>query len=153
MTPGDIEVFLPAFRKDDFPNVWSLMDNSFQVKYPRFRDWREHISQQRRNCKFACDVLVTSEGLTHHFESVASPRNYNALLGYAILRGRRLLPAVPRSGEDPAGGHAQSGYQTTAPWHDRSRCSHGPCGRQDRMNADFAYREWSRWGSRSPRGE
>src|ERR1700722_4545872 len=90
------------------------MDEAFQAKYPRFRDWREHISQQRRDCKFACDVLVTSEGLTHHFESVASPRNYNALLGYAILRGRRLLPAVPRSGEDPAGGHARSGYQTTA---------------------------------------
>jgi hypothetical protein len=45
------------------------------------------------------------------------------------------------------------GLRGIGPWHDRSRCSHGPCGRQDRMNADFAYREWSRWGSRSPRGE
>ena len=114
MTPGDIEVFLPAFREGDFPNVWSLMDNSFQAKYPRFLDWREHISQQHRDCKFAHEVLITSEGLAHHFESVASPRNYNALLGYAILLGRRLLPAVPRSEEDAVGGCSQSDHPRAA---------------------------------------
>jgi hypothetical protein len=114
MVPGDIEVFLPAFREDDFQDVWSLMDNSFQVKYPRFRDWREHISQQRSNCKCAHEVLITSDGLTYHFESVGSPRNYNALLGYAILFGRRLLPAVPRSEEDAVGGRRQSECPTAA---------------------------------------
>ena len=114
MTPADTEVFLPAFREDDFQNVWSLIDKAFQAKYPRFLDWREHISQQRRNCKFACDVLVTSEGLTQHFEFVASPRNYNALLGYAILLGRRLVPAVPRSEKDAVGGRRQSECPTAA---------------------------------------
>jgi hypothetical protein len=114
MAPGDIEAFLPEFRKDDFPDVWSLIDNAFQAQYPRFREWREHISQRRSNCKFAHEILITSEGLTHHFESVASPRNYNALLGYAILLGRRLLPAVPRSGEDAVGGRRQSDCPTAA---------------------------------------
>ena len=33
MTPGDIEVFLPVVREDDFQNVLSLMDKSFQAKY------------------------------------------------------------------------------------------------------------------------
>jgi hypothetical protein len=114
MTPGDIEVFLPVFREDDFQNVLSLMDKSFQAKYHGFGDWREHISNQRQNCKFAHEVLITSEGLTHHFESVASPRNYNALLGYAILFGRRLLAAVPRSEEDAVGGRRQSDCPTAA---------------------------------------
>jgi hypothetical protein len=114
MAPGDIEVFLPAFREDDFPNVLSLMDKSFQAKYHRFLDWREHISNQRSSCKFAHEVLITSEGLIHHFESVASPHNYNALLGYAILLGRRLLPAVPRSEQDAVGGRRQSDCPTAA---------------------------------------
>jgi hypothetical protein len=112
MKPADTEVFLPAFREDDFQNVWSLMDKVFQAKYPGFIDWREHISHQRQNCKLVCEILVTSEGLTYHFESVGSPRNYNALCGYAILVGRRLLPTVPRSGEDAVGGRPQSDYLT-----------------------------------------
>jgi hypothetical protein len=116
MAPGDIEVFLPAFREDDFPDVWSLIDNAFQAQYQRFREWREHISQRRSNCKFAHEILITSEGLIHHFESVASPRNYNALLGYAILLGRRLLPAVPRSGEDSAGGPLKAAIPRPPPF-------------------------------------
>jgi hypothetical protein len=48
-------------------------------------------------------VLITAEGLTHHFELVPCSRNYNALLGYAILKGRRLLTAVPRSGQNTDG--------------------------------------------------
>ena len=87
MAPGDIEVFLPAFREDDFPDVWSLMDNAFQAKYPRFRDWREHISQQRSNCKFAHEVLITSEGLTHHlspWQARAIITLYLAMLFYWV---------------------------------------------------------------------
>jgi hypothetical protein len=48
-------------------------------------------------------VLITAEGLAHHFEFVPCSRNYNSLLGYAILLGRRLLTPVPRSGQDADG--------------------------------------------------
>ena len=95
MAPVDIEVFLPALREDDFQNVWSLMDKSFQAQYPRFRDWKNHIAQQHLNNRLAHEVLITAEGLAHHFEFVPCSRNYNALLGYAILLGRRLLTPVP----------------------------------------------------------
>lgn len=107
MAPEDIEVFLPAFREDDFQNVWSLIDKSFQAQYQSFSDWKEHVSQRYRNNKLAHEVFITAEGLTHHFELVPSPHNYNAILGYAILLGRRLLPAVQLSEEDTGGGCAR----------------------------------------------